>query len=38
MNRFRGLLIRWSKKPENYLALLHLSCAYIAYGQARLLG
>ena len=29
INRFRGLLIRWSKKPENYLALLHLACAYI---------
>ena len=38
MNRFRGILIRWSKKPENYLALLHLSCAYITYGQAGLLG
>lgn len=38
MNRFRGVLIRWSKKPENYLALLHLSCAYITYGQAGLLG
>jgi putative transposase len=38
MNRFRGVLIRWSKKPENYLALLHLTSAYIAYGQAGLLG
>jgi putative transposase len=38
MNRFRGVLIRWSKKPENYLALLHLTFAYIAYGQAGLLG
>lgn len=38
MNRFRGILIRWSKKSENYLALLHLSCAYITYGQAGLLG
>lgn len=38
MNRFRGILIRWSKKPENYLALLHLSCAYITYAQAGLLG
>ena len=38
INRFRGLLIRWSKKPENYLALLHLACAYITYGQAGLLG
>lgn len=38
MNRFRDVLIRWSKKPENYLALLHLTFAYIAYGQAGLLG
>ena len=38
MNRFRGILIRWSKKPENYLALVHLVCAYIAYAQSGLLG
>ena len=37
MNRFRGLLIRWEKKPENYLALLHLACAYITYKQADLM-
>ncbi len=24
MNRFRRLLVRWDKKPENYLAFLHL--------------
>ena len=30
MNRFRRLLIRWEKKPENYLAMIHLSCAAIA--------
>src|ERR1051326_6725139 len=28
MNRFRGVLIRWDKKVENYLGLLHLACAY----------
>jgi transposase len=38
MNRFRRLLIRWEKKPQNYLALLHLSCAYIAYNAAGVLG
>jgi transposase len=38
MNRFRRLLIRWEKKPQNYLALLHLSCAYIAYSAAGVLG
>jgi putative transposase len=31
MNRFRRILIRWEKKPENYLALLHFSCGWITY-------
>lgn len=31
MNRFRGVLIRWSKKSANYLAMLHLVCAVITY-------
>lgn len=31
MNRFRGILIRWEKKPENYLGLLHLVCALVTY-------
>ena len=38
MNRFRRLLVRWDKKVRNYLALLHLACAYITYRQAGLLG
>jgi len=38
MNRFRGVLIRWNKKPENYLAMLHLVCATIAYRCAGLFG
>ena len=38
MNRFRRILIRWEKKPENYLALLHLACAWITYRAAHLLG
>ena len=38
MNRFRRILIRWEKKPENYLALLHLVCAFITYRAAGLLG
>jgi transposase len=29
MNRFRAILIRWEKKAANFLALLHLACAYI---------
>jgi putative transposase len=38
MDRFRRILIRWEKKPENYLALLHLACACITYRAAGLLG
>lgn len=38
MNRFRGLLIRWSKKATNYLALLHLACAIITWRGYSLLG
>ena len=38
MNRFRGILIRWSKKPENFLALLHLVCAIISFRHAGLFG
>ena len=35
MNRFRGILIRWEKKAENYLGLLHLVCAIIAFRGAE---
>jgi TMEM175 potassium channel family protein len=38
MNRFRAILIRWEKKAANFLALLHLSCSYITFKQAGLLG
>ena len=38
MNRFRSLLIRWAKKPENYLGLLHFACGLIAYRAAGLFG
>jgi transposase len=38
MNRFRAILVRWEKKAQNYLALLHLACAYITFKQAGLLG
>ena len=31
MNRFRRILIRWEKKPENYIALLHFVCGWITY-------
>jgi putative transposase len=38
MNRFRGILIRWNKKPENYIALLHFAFAIITYRCAGLIG
>jgi putative transposase len=38
MNRFRRLLIRWDKKPENYLAFLHFACGLIAFRAAGLFG
>ena len=38
MNRFRGVLIRWSKKPENYMALLHMSFAFIIYRRLEFFG
>ena len=38
MNRFRRLLTRWDKKPENYLAFLHFACGLIAFRAAGLFG
>ena len=31
LNRYRAILIRWSKKSENHLAMLHLACALITW-------
>jgi len=31
MNRFRRLLIRWEKKVENHIAMLHFACTCITY-------
>ena len=30
LNRVRSILIRWAKKPANYLALLHLALLHLA--------
>jgi putative transposase len=38
LNRFRGVLIRWCKKPENYIAMLHFAFAIITYRCAGLSG
>ena len=38
MNRFRDLLICWTKKAINFQAQIDLVCAYITLGQCGLLG
>jgi transposase len=38
MNRFRRILIRWEKQPQNYIALLHFVCGFIAFRSAGLFG
>jgi putative transposase len=38
LNRFRGVLIRWCKKPENFLANLHFALALITYRATGLTG
>jgi transposase len=31
MNRFRGVLIRWAKRVDTYMAILHFACAMITW-------
>lgn len=38
MNRFRRILIRWEKIPENYLAMVHFVCALITFRCMGLFG
>lgn len=38
LNRFRRILVRWDKQPEQYLAFLHFACALIALRAAGLFG
>ena len=38
LNRFRRLLIRWEKQAQNYTALLHFACAWIAFRAAKVAG
>ncbi len=38
LNRFRRLLIRWEKKTDNYVAMLHFACAWITFRAAGVLG
>jgi hypothetical protein len=37
-SRFRGILIRWNKKAENYLGMLHLALGLITNRATSLLG
>ena len=37
LNRFRRILIRWEKKPENYEAMLHIALAVITLRRAGVL-
>jgi putative transposase len=38
MNRFRRILIRWEKRPDTYVAMIHLACALITWKACGLLG
>ena len=38
INRFRRLLIRWEKKADNYLAMIHFACAIITWNACDVLG
>ena len=38
LNRFRRILVRWDKSPDNYIAFLHFACALITLRSAGLLG
>ena len=38
LNRFRRILVRWDKSPDNYIAFLHFACALIALRAAGFLG
>jgi len=33
LNRYRRLLVRWEKKAQNYLAMLHLACALMTWNK-----
>ena len=37
MNRFRRILVRWEKRADTYLAMLHFACGLIAWRATGLL-
>lgn len=38
MNRYRRMLIRWEKRDDNYLGLVHFVCGIIAFRAAGVYG
>ena len=38
MNRFRRILVRWEKRADTYVAMLHLACALITWKACGLVG
>jgi putative transposase len=38
MNRFRRILIRWEKRADTYIAMLHFACGIITWRSTGLLG
>ena len=38
MNRFRRILVRWEKRADTYIAMLHLACAIVTWRATGLLG
>jgi putative transposase len=37
VNRFRRILVRWEKRADTYLAMLHFACALITWKACGLL-
>ena len=37
LNRFRRILVRWDKRPDTYIAMLHLACGLITWRAVGLL-
>ena len=38
MNRFRRILVRWEKRADTYVAMVHFACAIITWKACGLLG
>lgn len=38
LNRFRGILIRWAKRADTYIAMLHFACGIITWRSTGLMG